>query len=60
MDKYLYFRSVADEDNDDGDGASSGINPTSLCIPVNLDNGKHIESAEESSSAKTAIVLKYK
>lgn len=34
MDKYLYFRSVADEDNDDGDGASAGINPTSLCIPV--------------------------
>jgi len=34
MDKYLYFRSVEDEDNDDGDGASAGINPTSLCIPA--------------------------
>tara|TARA_R100000664_G_C2722485_1_gene115523 strand:- start:493 stop:930 length:438 start_codon:yes stop_codon:yes gene_type:complete len=34
MDKYLYFRAVADEDNDDGDGASSGINPTSLIIPA--------------------------
>ena len=34
MEKYLYFRVVADEDDDDGDGASGGINPTSLCIPV--------------------------
>jgi hypothetical protein len=41
MDKYLYFRSVADEDNDDGDGASSGINPTSLCIPVRNITGIH-------------------
>ena len=34
MEKYLYFRGVADEDNDDGDGASSGINPTSIAIPT--------------------------
>ena len=34
MDKYLYFRVVAEEDNDDGDGASSGVNPTSLAIPA--------------------------
>ena len=34
MDKYLYFRVVEDEDNDDGDGASSGVNPTSLAIPA--------------------------
>ena len=34
MDKYLFFRAVADEDNDDGDGASSGINPTSIAIPA--------------------------
>ena len=34
MDKYLYFRGVADEDNDDGDGASSGVNPTSIAIPA--------------------------
>ena len=34
MDTYLYFRAVADEDNDDGDGASSGINPTSIAIPA--------------------------
>ena len=33
-DTYLYFRGVADEDNDDGDGASSGINPTSIAIPT--------------------------
>lgn len=34
MDKYLFFRAVADEDNDDGDGASSGVNPTSIAIPA--------------------------
>tara|TARA_R100000315_G_C5199806_1_gene117349 strand:+ start:59 stop:493 length:435 start_codon:yes stop_codon:yes gene_type:complete len=43
MDKYLYFRSVADEDNDDGDGASAGINPTSLCIPVRNITGMHAQ-----------------
>ena len=41
MEKYLYFRSVTDEDNDDGDGATSGINPTSLCIPVRNITGIH-------------------
>ena len=34
LDKYLFFRAVADEDNDDGDGASSGVNPTSIAIPA--------------------------
>ena len=34
MDKYLYFRAVDDEDNDDGDGASSSVNPTSIAIPT--------------------------
>ena len=34
MDTYLYFRGVADEDNDDGDGASSSVNPTSIAIPA--------------------------
>ena len=34
MDKYLFFRAVADEDNDDGDGASGGVNPTSIAIPA--------------------------
>jgi len=33
MEKYLYFRTVADEDDDDGDTASSGIAPTSIAIP---------------------------
>ena len=32
--KWLYFRTVADEDNDDGDTASAGISPTSLCVPA--------------------------
>ena len=34
MDKYLFFRAVDDEDNDDGDGASGGVNPTSIAIPA--------------------------
>ena len=34
MDKYLYFRAVDDEDADDGDGASGGVNPTSIAIPT--------------------------
>ena len=34
MEKYLYFRTVADEDNDDGDTASSGNLPTSIAIPA--------------------------
>ena len=34
MEKYLYFRTVADEDNDDGDTGSSGIAPTSIAIPA--------------------------
>ena len=34
MERYLYFRTVADEDNDDGDTASSGIAPTSIAIPA--------------------------
>ena len=33
-DKYLYFRTVTDEDGDDGDTASSGILPTSIAIPA--------------------------
>lgn len=39
MDKYLYFRGVADEDNDDGDGASSSVNPTSIAIPARMITG---------------------
>tara|TARA_R110002020_G_scaffold1583_1_gene7130 strand:- start:457 stop:1350 length:894 start_codon:yes stop_codon:yes gene_type:complete len=34
IDKWLYFRTVADEDNDDGDSGSSGVNPTSICFPA--------------------------
>ena len=34
MEKYLYFRTVADEDDDDGDTASSGNLPTSIAIPA--------------------------
>ena len=34
MERYLYFRTVADEDDDDGDTASSGNLPTSIAIPV--------------------------
>ena len=34
IDKYLYFRTQADQDNDDGDTGSSGIAPTSIAIPA--------------------------
>ena len=34
MEKYLYFRTVADEDDDDGDTASGGVAPTSIAIPA--------------------------
>tara|TARA_Y100001937_G_scaffold91057_1_gene123230 strand:- start:240 stop:674 length:435 start_codon:yes stop_codon:yes gene_type:complete len=36
MDKYLYFRTVADVDNDDGDAGSAGAvdAKTSACYPV--------------------------
>ena len=34
IDKWLYFRTVADEDNDDGDTASAGTSPTSICFPA--------------------------
>jgi len=34
IDKWLYFRNVTDEDNDDGDTGSSGKNPSSICIPA--------------------------
>ena len=32
--RWLYFRTVADEDDDDGDTASAGTSPTSLCVPA--------------------------
>ena len=34
IDKWLYFRTQADEDNDDGDSGSSGTSPTSICFPA--------------------------
>lgn len=34
IEKWLYFRTEADEDNDDGDTGSVGNNPTSICIPA--------------------------
>ena len=34
IDKWLYFRTIADEDNDDGDTGSNNQNPTSICIPT--------------------------
>ena len=39
--KWLYFRTVADEDNDDGDTASAGTSPTSLCVPASALLGIH-------------------
>ena len=34
FDKWLYFRTVADMANDDGDTGSDKIAPTSLCVPA--------------------------
>ena len=34
IEKWLYFRNVTDEDNDDGDTGSAGHNPSSICFPV--------------------------
>ena len=34
LDKWLYFRTVADMANDDGDTASAITSPTSLCVPA--------------------------
>ena len=34
LDKWLYFRTVADMANDDRDTASAGTSPTSLCVPA--------------------------
>lgn len=53
MDKYLYFRSVEDEDNDDGDGASSGINPTSLIVPA-----RNITAIFPASATTIAVFFK--
>ena len=50
MEKYLYFRAVADEDNDDGDGASSSVNPTSIAIPT-----RNITGIAPASDATIAI-----
>ena len=51
IDKWLYFRTVADEDNDDGDTASAGTSPTSICFPASS-----IMSIAPSSD--TAITIK--
>lgn len=34
VENWLYFRNVTDVDDDDGDTASSGLNPGSICIPA--------------------------
>ena len=34
FDKWLYFRTVPDMANDDGDTASAATSPTSLCVPA--------------------------
>lgn len=35
IEKWLYFRTVTNETNDDGDAGSSGHEPTSICFPAN-------------------------
>lgn len=51
IDKWLYFRNVNDEDNDDGDTGSAGHNPSSICIPA---------SAVQSMSPASASSIKIK
>ena len=53
IDKWLYFRTVADEDNDDGDTASAGTSPTSICFPASA-----IEAIQPASD--TSIIIKIK
>ena len=53
IDKWLYFRTVADEDNDDGDTASAGTSPTSICFPASAIMGI-------APSSDTAITIKVK
>ena len=52
MDKFLYFRTVADVDNDDGQ-TNGATNPTSLCIPA-----KNIVSMAPASD--TTLQIKFK
>ena len=44
IEKWLYFRNVADEDNDDGDTGSAGHNPSSICFPVSAIGSIHVSS----------------
>jgi len=41
FDKWLYFRTVADMANDDGDTGSANLAPTSLCVPASGFVGIH-------------------
>jgi len=53
IDKWLYFRNVADEDNDNGDTGSAGHNPSSICIPASA-----IQSMSPASTS--SITIKFK
>ena len=44
IEKWLYFRNVADEDNDDGDTGTAGHNPSSICFPVSAIGSIHAVS----------------
>lgn len=52
IDKWLYFRNVTDEDNDDGDTGSAGHNPSSICFPASA-----IGSMGVSSTSSITIKL---
>ena len=52
MDKFLYFRTVADADNDDGQ-TNGATNPSSLCIPA-----KNIMSMAPASD--TTLQIRFK
>ena len=52
MDKFLYFRTVADADGDDGQ-TNGATNPTSLCVPA-----KNIMSIAPASA--TTLQIRFK
>tara|TARA_R110000744_G_scaffold377327_1_gene492219 strand:- start:475 stop:1359 length:885 start_codon:yes stop_codon:yes gene_type:complete len=45
VENWLYFRNVTDADDDDGDTSTSGLNPSSICVPAS--SVKSIEPASD-------------
>ena len=52
LDKWLYFRTVADAANDDGDTGSEIIYPSSLCVPAS-------SMVSIAPSSDTAVIMTF-